>query len=261
MEYFAARNGHINLDGIKIDFKKMREFFLDVYMYFDRQKYFKKAFEGWYKHEPPLMSPSPSAFFFQHLPNRDIYPIEEYNHKFDEVTLFTVIEILHDYIRVPDDIFDDVEAARKEFRDEINKYLRCYKDGYLLSDKGYIINLPEDGMGKLISGDLPEKTDETTTDKVETAIKMFFRFDSNIELKRKAIAILADILEPYRKDLYAQTTEKHDKLIFDIVNNYGIRHNNLQQKEDYTKPVWYEWMFHYYLATVHAALRLNLKKR
>jgi hypothetical protein len=139
----------------------------------------------------------------------------------------------------------------------MNKYLRFYEDGYLLSDKGYIINLPEDGLRKLISEDLPAETSDKTTEQVETAIKMFLRFDSNNEEKKKAINILADVLELYRKDVDSYTTKSHDKMIFGVVNEYGIRHNNLEIKEDYTKPVWYEWMFHYYLATIHAVLRLN----
>jgi hypothetical protein len=61
--YFAARNGHINLDEIKIDLKKLRQFFFDVYSYFKNQQYFKKAFFGLGRDEPPLMVPSPSTFW------------------------------------------------------------------------------------------------------------------------------------------------------------------------------------------------------
>lgn len=108
-----------------------------------------------------------------------------------------------------------------------------------------------------MTSNLPEHTSDTVTEQVETAIKLFFKYNSNMEEKRKAINILADILEPYRKDLKEFTTNKHDKIIFGIVNDYGIRHNDLKQIDDYEKPIWYECMFHYYLSTVHAVLRLK----
>lgn len=262
MQYYAERNGHIKLDEIKISLKQLRQFFLDTYLYFDNKKYFKLAFEG-NRSTPPAMVPSPSAFFFKHLGHQNVYPLEEYAHRFDRTAIFTIIEILHDYICVIED-FDiyDKDAAQIEFRNEINKYLACFETGYLLSEKGYIINLPDSGLGKLITKNLPENTSDQVTEQVETAIKMFFRYDSNNEEKRKAINILADILEPYKEDLKSYMNESrknkpHDAMIFGIVNQYRIRHDDIKQKDEYTKHIWYEWMFHYYLSTVHAVLRLK----
>ncbi|KAA6474133.1 MULTISPECIES: hypothetical protein [Bacillus] len=265
MKFYGMRNGKINVDDLNISFTKFRNFFLDIYSFFEERGDFKLAFYG-YKSRPRLMKPSPETFLFTHVGNVDVFPIEENYYKFNKVTIFTLIEILHKYIWKIDelddfdmiDIYPDTKStAQKEFREEINKYLIHLDDGYILTEKGYIIDRPDDGLGHLITIDLPPQTSDTVTEQVETAIKMFFKFDSNLEEKRKAINILADILEPYREKLKSYTTEKHDKMIFSIVNNYGIRHNNLNQKEDYEKPVWYQWMFHYYLSTVHAVLSLT----
>ncbi|UII58154.1 hypothetical protein LS684_21275 (plasmid) [Cytobacillus spongiae] len=262
MKYYGVRNGKINLDDLKISFKRFREFFLDVYFYFENRGDFKLALEG-IGHRPRLMKPSPEAFLFNHVGNVNVFPIEEFGHRLKMDTVFTLIEVLHQYIWKLEDLGDfdlylEAEStAKKEFREEINKYLMHLDEGYILTEKGYIIDLPDDGLGNLITSDLPPQTTDTVTEQVETAIKMFFKYDSNLEEKRKAINILADILEPYRKDLKNYTTDKHDTMIFSIVNNYGIRHNNLQQKEEYEKPIWYQWMFHYYLSTVHAVLNLK----
>lgn len=259
-DFYAVRNGHINLDDMKISTKKFNEFFVDVYLYFEEKNYFKLAIEGHYT-TPKLMSPSPTAYLFSEAKLQNVWPIDSRYKQSKEIT-FTLIEVLHKVIRKIEayDFYEE-EEAQKEFRDMINKYLICLNDGYVLTENGYIINLPEDGLGNLITKDLPEDTDDPTTAKVETAIKMFFKYDSSENEKMKAINILADVLEPYRKDLKQATTDKHDDLIFFIVNKYGIRHNDIEQKTDYNKLIWYEWMFHYYLATVHATLRLNLKKR
>ncbi|WP_059351240.1 hypothetical protein [Bacillus coahuilensis] len=265
MQYYGVRNGKINLDGLKINFPKFRKFFIDTYIYFKDRGDFKLAFNG-FQHRPRLMKPSPEAYLFNHIGNKDVFPIEQYGHKLDKVTAFTLIEILHQLIwktsEIDDydmmEIFPDTKSsAQKEFRDEMNKLLIHLEDGYELTEKGYIIDFPDNGLINLIKQDLPGHTSDTVTLQVETAIKMFFKYDSNLEEKRKAINILADILEPYRADLKNYTTNKHDTMIFSIVNNYGIRHNDIDQKEDYEKPVWYEWMFHYYLATVHAVLSLK----
>lgn len=257
MAYYGARNGKIDLSELKITQRKFKDFFLETYFYFYNQGYFKLAFEGHHS-TPRLMKPSPEAYIFLQVGNKDIFPIGENVHKFDKVTIFTLIEILHKYIRKIDDFgMYDYAEAQMEFRTEINKFLPLLDEGYLLSDNGYIINLPDDGLGNLITSDLPERTSDTVTEQVETAIKMFLKYDSNMEEKKKAINILADILEPYREKLKSYSTTKHDTMIFGIVNQYGIRHNDINQKEEYDKPIWYQWMFHYYLATVHAALELT----
>lgn len=256
MEYYGVRNGVIDLGNLKISESRFRELFFDTYNYFENKGYFKLAFEG-YQSSPALLTPSPAAYFFSHVGEKKVFPIDEYYYRYDKVTMFIVIEILHKYIRIIEFYgFYEAETAQLEFRTVINKYLYHLDDGYELTEAGYIINRPEDGLTNLINSNLPEPTVDTVTEKVETAIKMFFKYDSNMEEKRKAINILADVLEPNADAIENLTTRKHDTMLFGIVNNYGIRHNNLRQKEDYDKPIWYEWMFHYYLSTVHASLKL-----
>lgn len=256
MEYYGVRNGEIDLSNLKITERQFRELFFDTYNYFEKKGYFKLAFEG-YQTSPPLLIPSPAAYFFSHVGKEIVFPIEEYYYRYDKVTIFIVIEILHKYIRIIEFFgLYEVEAAQLEFRTIINKYLYHLDDGYVLTEAGYIMNRPEDGLTNLINSNLPEATPDTVTAKVETAIKMFFKYDSNLEEKSKAVNILANVLEPNRQPIKFLTSRKHDTLIFGIVNEYGIRHNDIGQKEDYEKPIWYEWMFHYYLSTIHAALRL-----
>jgi len=52
---------------------------------------------------------------------------------------------------------------------------------------------------------------------------------------------------------------KDEQDLFNIVNNFGIRHHNPQQKVHYNTVVWYSWMFYFFLATIHAAVRLLVK--
>lgn len=41
-------------------------------------------------------------------------------------------------------------------------------------------------------------------------------------------------------------------MIFDTVNNFGIRHLNERQHTEYDENIWLSWMFHYLMATIHA---------
>ena len=51
-------------------------------------------------------------------------------------------------------------------------------------------------------------------------------------------------------------TSKDESDLFNLANNFGIRHHKPDQKTDYDKPIWYSWMFYYYLSTIHACMRL-----
>ncbi len=102
-----------------------------------------------------------------------------------------------------------------------------------------------------------EELPEDVFDRLKSASQNYYRFDADEETKKKAIASLADILENVRgeaKDLFNSEfnipKNEHDKLIFEIVNGYNIRHNNQNQKTDYSKDIWYDWMMQY-KSTLH----------
>ena len=107
---------------------------------------------------------------------------------------------------------------------------------------------------------------EIVYEQLATATEMYYRFDANLEQKKKAINILADILESEREEVkdifnaeYEVPKNEHDKLIFGIVNGYNIRHNRAGQKSDYSKEIWYDWMMQYYTSVIIAFYKLKNK--
>jgi hypothetical protein len=66
--------------------------------------------------------------------------------------------------------------------------------------------------------------------------------------------MLVDILESLRPKLKNVISTKDEDDLFNIANNFGIRHKNERQKIDYD-PLWLSWMFYYYLATIHFVTR------
>jgi DNA-directed RNA polymerase subunit F len=146
----------------------------------------------------------------------------------------------------------------------VNNLLRAYKTGYyLVPSTGFVMEQPNEALEKQLSYD-GEGMPEDVYEQLKSASQSFYRFDADKESKKKAIASLADILENVRgevKDLlnseYGVPKNEHDKLIFDIVNNYNIRHDNQRQKTSYSKDIWYEWMMQYYTSVIIAFYKLK----
>jgi hypothetical protein len=252
--YHSERTGKIKFEEVNLSYDQFKEFFRDIYEYFEQRSYFREAF----KKDFSLLLPNPKAYFFKHTGSLNIYPIDENYQNYDQNTMFTVIEILHRYVQEENDVYGlSTNRIQKKFRDEFNNFLRFLDNGYEITDQGNIITSSNEGIRVMINKDLPDDASNEAKLQVETAIKLFYHYTTNDEQKKKAINILADILEPLRENIKSITYKEHDKMIFGIVNTCKIRHNNEKQLNDYNKDVWYEWMFHYYLSTVHAILRLN----
>lgn len=86
------------------------------------------------------------------------------------------------------------------------------------------MQMPNGALRELLEYDGSDLPDSVYL-QLATATEMYYRFDANLEQKKKAINILADILESEReevKDLlnaeYELPKNEHDKLIFGIVN-------------------------------------------
>jgi len=73
---------------------------------------------------------------------------------------------------------------------------------------------------------------------------------------------MADVFEWLRDSggLKAVLARRDESDLFNIANNFAIRHHEQSQKGNYDRSIWYNWMFHFYLATYHAVIRMLVKK-
>lgn len=180
--------------------------------------------------------------------------------------MFTLIEILYKHIGFYDFGNDKFEKRehQEEFTTLINNLLKRYKNGYYLDEKlGFIMEQSNEAVNALLQTDVPKTINEGVMEQLQTSVKMFYRFNSNEESKKKAINILADILEPLRENLkellnneYEVNKNSHDKLIFEVVNQFNIRHNNQKQITGYSREIWYDWMMQYYTSVIITYYRL-----
>lgn len=104
--------------------------------------------------------------------------------------------------------------------------------------------------------------DEVNVDiKVKDAILKWRNRHLDISERKQAIRELADVFEWLKKTgILSKVMNSKDKsAIFEIANKFSIRHRDPTQKREYDENIWYAWIFHFYLATYHAVVRL-LKK-
>lgn len=277
MEYYMKRNNLLP-NELNIELDELKSFFYQIYNFFYEKEYFELAFNGVYESnygnaylvEEPTMKPSPQIYFMNQLNDSDCFPINRQYMYYAEEQLFTIIEMLNAHIAIYDHTSRKTvkKEPQKEFNEYINSILKLYKNGYYLDTlSGCIMEMPNESLEKMLSDEVPSNMSNNEVEQLKTSVSMFYRFNANQETKKKAINILADILEPLRDELKDLLNEKydvnkneHDKLIFDIVNNFNIRHNNKKQSTEYDKEVWYDWMMQYYTSVILAYYKLKLNK-
>lgn len=268
--YYSVRTGKITPDQ-QVNFQVLKKLFLVTFNKLNADGYFQKYFgidctDGYI---PGELGEEIDAIMFVNLRKENLYPIHKNLPNYTEDDFFDIIEFLYDHCSkgLTGDYhnwnncgyhyekFDD-NKGQKYFRELINPILREYEDGYEISENGEILILSDRGLSNLFEADIPTDDKENISNKMDAAILKFRRHKSTFDDRREAIRELADVLEFLRPSIKDKLKKKDENDIFNIANNFGIRHHNKDQQTDYDKAIWYSWVFYYYLATLHAVLRM-----
>lgn len=275
-KYYSVRTGKNQGKG-HLDLELLKGLFYAIYVDLLNKEYFQEAFgkdcvdEGLI---PGIVGTNPDLYFFRKLRKPDLWPVHVKYVDYSEDDLFDVIELLHDLISKPLDgdfhrwnncgwhytTFDNV-IGKEEFRNGINEILADYQDGWELSEIGEILSKGDEGLHYLFEADLPESNPKDFNTKIRNSILKFRRHRSSIEERKEAVRELADVLEYLRPQIKEELLTKDESDLFNIANNYGIRHYNQKQKNEYDKPVWLSWIFYIYLSTIHLMVRLINKDK
>lgn len=151
----------------------------------------------------------------------------------------------------------DYEAGKEAWREEWNKILSRMDPPYRLSQQGEIEKLPDEGVRQLVDERTEYGDTENVDDRVDRACRLFFGRHASIEDQRDALRELADVLEFLRSEIEDELPNREANRLFDIANNFGIRHHNENQETDYNRGAYYPWIFHAYLATIDLLGRLR----
>jgi hypothetical protein len=209
--------------------------------------------------------------FFIELKMVNLYPVEDYINDYDEATLFSVIEFLYDYVSEPQTKtyhhWDncgwhtrdyDAKKGKLEYQKRLNEILRQYSRGYELSNTGEIQEIAPTGLETLLEENINTKTPESIEDRIQHAKDKFRRYNASLNDKRDALRELAAVLEFLKKEGIT-LSKKDDSDLFQIMNQFDIRHHNKLQQGDYDKDAWYDWIFYTTLASINALLKLRNK--
>lgn len=268
--YYSQRTGQ---SPRELDLANLARLFDGIWDDFKEKDYFQE----WFGYEcvdggdvPGRAGRNIDRFVFSRL-RKDIWGVAATDYTEDD--LFDMIEFLHDHVSKPSggdyhsycdcgmhyglgNATFDAEAGRAEYRAEIDAVLRDYGTGYELSAQGEVLALAEPGMEGLLANRLPSHDEENVEARVANAIGRFRRSRSSLAEKKAAVRELSDVLEFLRPRLKEVLLSKDEADLFNIANNFGIRHHNAEQKTDYDEDFWVPWMFYHYLSTIHVALRL-----
>ncbi len=272
--YYSVRTGKITPDQ-EVNFEVLKRMFLVIYNKLYSEGYFQKYFgidcqEGFI---PGELGDDIESIMFVSLRKDNLFPILKNLPNYNEDDFFDIIEFLHDHCSKGlngfyhawnnschhFEEFNDIEG-QKHFRELLNSIIKDYKEGFEISENGEILMLSDIGLSNLFKADIPTNDKENITNKIDSAIIKFRRNKSTLEDRREAIRELADVLEFLRPAIKKHLNKKDENDIFNIANNFGIRHHNKDQQTEYDKPIWYSWIFYYYLATIHAVLRMTSKR-
>lgn len=262
------------------DLDTMRKLFREVFIYFEDEGYFQQSLgyecvdEGFVAGS---LGQSVESALLLALRKHELAPIRQRIAFYEEDDLFDVIEFLFDHCAKPldrhyhsfsncgwhtnptTDTFDR-PAGQAEFRTKLTPLLEAYGQGYELSATGEVLTLADPGLAPLLDASLPSVDKDNVRARVEAAQAKFRRHRSTESERRDAIRDLADVLEFLRPQLGDVLSNKDDAALFTIANNFAIRHHNVKQNSTYDKAIWYSWIFYFYLATIHAVVRLIEKK-
>jgi hypothetical protein len=195
-----------------------------------------------------------------------------------QLHIFDLLEFLFDHISKPSNWgelvtdtglyysdytqYDD-KSGQNEFVEMANIILKDYDDGFELSLDGIILTLGKEGIESILNAEIIKYDEINVDSKVRNAILKWRNRNLSWDIRREAIREMADVFEWLKanEDLEKVIKPKDSSVLFNIANNFSIRHHEPKQNSNYEKEIWYPWMFHFYLATYHASIRLLLKNK
>jgi hypothetical protein len=259
----SKRPGVVSLAGT------IREF-VRVVDDLDRRGYFEEAFDKDCVDGPADLE-RPSRLIAREIGVADLWPLSADRLMEDRDLFCDVIEVLHDFAARPRartmhgyggcgwhySAFS-FEAGQVVYRWRVNRVLDRSDLGLRLADEG-------EDAGRLVAATDPARTelavamagrtDAGTGDVVRHAIALYRSRSASEHDKRSATVALAGVLEERRALLKAELMSKDEGALFQIANQFAIRHRRDDQRPDYD-AAFLDWVFWWYLATVELTDRI-----
>lgn len=261
-KYFAERN---NLSEVsKFSIEDLNNIFHIFYVELEKKQYFRRLIGSYdvaghyYRGIIDLNDCAQQELFvFIKTKIRYLFPILE--RSYSESEIFCLIEFLYDYVEEYNGYFpvekeNRIETGREAFRSKFNPVLNAYGKGWELTKEGYIRELVDEGYSELIN---QPYNNVTVYSEIQKTKQNFLRYGATLDDKKDALIRLGNIIEPLREEMKIILSKEDTSDIFNLLNNFQLRHNNVKQKTDYDKEIYYPWMFYQMLAALNAFLKIK----
>lgn len=190
----------------------------------------------------------------------ELFDLIEYFHRHVSKGVDQVGLALHSYSSCGWHYKDfDPAPAQALFRQRVNRALMNYRGGFRINESGQVEHTADEGLDQLIDAALPTK-DPDIAQRVAGAVALYRNRGRTEEGLRLAVRELFDVLEKLRPELKEEMLKGDEGALFNIANNFTIRHLNEKQKGNYDSAIWHQWMFYVNLSTIHVITRLMNRK-
>lgn len=256
-----------NLKGFPLD--RIRIMFRDVVLELESEGYFQEYLGYWCidDGDVPGKIRSPETDVVLKTRKDHLWPIRSRAESYSEDDLFDMIEYLFSIVSKPLEgrhhsfagcgmhwhTFNQDEG-RKHYRERVIVLLDLYERRFELSPDGEVLAKAEKGFEPIFLAEIPSGDDKIKL-RVQAAVIKFRRHGSTFDDRRQAVRDLVDVLEYVRPQVKQHLLKKDEAELFNIANNFGVRHHNANQKTDYDAALWQSWMFYVFLSTIHLVLR------
>ncbi len=200
----------------------------------------------------------------------DVWPVALHADSWDDDTLFDMVEFLdrtvsagakgrfHDFGGCGWHYSHfDRSVGQAEYREKVNRILGRYGDGFELTAGGQVERrLPQQVADLATSSGIQESSDEAH---IAEALRKY-RSRAGLD-RRDAVRDLADVLEALRPTVKEHLFSKDEGALFQIANQFWVRHNNPDQRKEYNHDAWWDWLFHLYLSSIRLVQRLEAEAK
>ena len=259
-KYYAQRKNTDNAISLDV----LKQIVLDYFREIDEKGFFDEWVgeeNNWGERIGGVTS-NPESYVLRKL-RKNLWPVHEKINDYSEDDLLTIVEFLHDHVSIHSSKYAsgyDTEVAQKQFRDELNPVLADFGVGLELNKEGEIVVLEPAGMQYLLTANIPtpNSVDRELIATVDRCVNKFRARKTSIEERKSVLLELGGVFEALKDSgqLSAVLNGKDESAIFEFANKFAIRHRDSKQVNNYDKDIWLSWAFYYYLATIHAVLRM-----
>lgn len=221
------------------------------------------------------LGPSPREQLLLETGRDNLFPAHEHSESWDEDTLLDAVELYGQLVSRGDPDHAESrfhsyggcgwhyggfnrESGFSEYRATVNKLLARLSGGFALNSEGQVERLVDPALNDLATPTTDSMPLEGDDEKlVQGAIAKFRRRD--LASRRDAVRDLADVLERLRIIAPGLMFKKDEGPLFEIANEYWIRHNKPDQAREYDHDIWWDWIFHLDLASIRLIQALQAR--